>query len=106
MAKPETYVKIQIGYSDYLMPLDQAQAVQRALVGAIISSTCYQAKTERMYGSRQVPVRVDILDTPPLIVSVSEEVQMKNYITCLESAYKIDCEAPFPDYETWKKEVI
>ena len=44
MAKKENYVALRIGYQDYLLPIEQAQAVQRELLGAVVGNTAYPSK--------------------------------------------------------------
>lgn len=104
MAKPEVYVCVQIGYQDYLMPLEQGQALQRAMVGAVACSTSHYSNPSIMYGSQLASCSIRLLDVPPLLVPVEETAALARYITCVEAAYKIDKDAGFQSYGDWKKE--
>ena len=106
MAKKENYVALRIGYQDYLLPIEQAQAVQRELLGAVVGNTAYPSKPNLVYGWKQVTCELRLLDEPPLIAPLSEEASVANYVTCVESAHALDSTARFHDYETWKKEVV
>lgn len=104
MAKPDNYVVVRIRYNTLVMPMEQAQALQRALVGAVSTETSYSPHL--LYGSEQVQCDVQLLNTPILIVPVGEQVKLAEYITCREAAYKIDTTVAFPVYAEWKKGVI
>jgi len=59
MAKADNnYVALKIGYDDFIMTLDQAQAIQRAMVGSVKAINCYSAKQSFLYGCRQVDCEV------------------------------------------------